>query len=139
MIRSSLFRFARLALATILVALAAFGHIYGKSHHDHGQAELHITWNDAGKPHAEIAAPSVSSLIKFSPRSAPQPDRGLADESGCGCCFSGCGCCSIALWRHGDAFESSRTILAEPPIASQPDIPSGVRSNSLFRPPWLTA
>jgi hypothetical protein len=139
MIRGSLFPFARVALAILLVALAAFGHVYGKSRHDHGQAELRLAWTDTVKPSAEIAAASVSNPIKLSTPSASLPDSVASNETGCGCCFSGCGCCSIALWRHGDGFTPPPTIFSEPLFTPQQGLLSGLRPDSLFRPPRLTA
>jgi hypothetical protein len=137
MIRVSLFRLARIALATVMVALAAFGHVYGKAHHDHGQPEQRLAWTNADKPHAYIA--TASALLKFAPPSASQPDEGVVNERACGCCFSGCGCCSTALWRQTEDFAPPAMILAESLSMQQPDVPSGLLPKSLFRPPRLTA
>lgn len=137
MIRAALFRFARIALATVLVALAAFGHVYGKAHHDHGQPEQRLAWTDAEKSDPALA--TASGLLKLSPASAGQPHQGLADERACGCCFSGCGCCATALWRQAEDFSPPPMILADSLIAPQPDVPSGLRPKSLFRPPRLSA
>ncbi|MBB4200941.1 hypothetical protein GGD83_004770 [Rhodoblastus sphagnicola] len=133
-----MFRFARIALASILVALAAFGHVYGKSRHDHGQAGLSLAWTGTVQPNAEIAAASISNPTKLSPPSASLPTGGANDETGCGCCFSGCGCCSTALWRHSDGFTPPPTIFSEPLFTPQHALLSGLRPDSLFRPPRLT-
>jgi len=134
MTRASLFRFARVALATVMVALAALGHIFGEAHHAVGQPAQALAWTDAATPDA---ADPVSGPFEFFQPSASQADS-VVKKYVCGC-FSGCGCCSTGLWRQAEALAPPALILAESLVAPQPDVPSGLRPKSLFRPPRLTA
>lgn len=139
MTRASLFRFARVALATLMVAMAAFGHIYGKSHHDHSQPGQRLARTDAVKPNLEATAASAVTVVKVFARSTALPDIVSSDESGCGCCFSGCGCCSTALARQNEDFSPPVKIDAGSLAPAQAGIPLGLRPQSLFRPPRLPA
>jgi hypothetical protein len=137
MTRASLFSFARVALTTVMVVMAAFGHLYGKDRHHHGSSEQRVALIDAAKSDAARAV-SISGHNEFSLPSTPRPDGGLS-ESGCGCCFSGCGCCSTALWRQNDDFAPPTLIVSESRAASPPGLPSGLRPEPLFKPPRLSA
>jgi len=134
MTRALLFRFARVALATVMVALAALGHIFGEAHHSLGQPAQALAWTDAATPDVDVAA--VAGPLTFAPPSS-QADS-VVKKYVCGC-FSGCGCCSTGLWRQAEDFAPPARRLAESLVAAQPDVPSGLRPKSLFRPPRLTA
>lgn len=125
MFNSGLSKFARLVLATLFVALTAFGHFSDLSRRDQA--------TERG-PVSESVAGSAMQIAQWeSSRAAPfSTDHGAGDV-----CFSGCGCCSTAALADRGPDLSPR--LSAPAALLLPETrwPSPNWPDQPFKPPRL--